>query len=235
MQNKILVIQQYFGAGDAIWGQTIANDFVNDGYKVIWPIMPALVEGFNYAYPKVTFIDYNLVKVNYENKEFKETDGILMLPMRYSESLMQKPYRYHMESKYSFLGKDWRTWKDHAMPVRYSGKEKELAKHLGIVEGEKYNFIATTFGSAGARQIEIKVSNEFKNIELSFIPGYSLFDWCGIIENAETIHAVSSSTLYLFELLELKATEVHLYPRVPIEKNFLYVEFLFTKPYILHK
>lgn len=234
MKNKLLIIQQYFGAGDCIWGQAIANDFIKEGYKVLWPIMPSFVEGFNRAYPNVTFIDYNLVKVNYENKEFKEIDGILMLPMRYSEHLMGKPYKFHMESKYSFLDKDWRTWKRGATYKRDQNKESDLMKILGIGPGP-YNLISTTFGSGGQHKIEISVNNDYKNIEMRNIEGYSIFDWSGVIENAETIHAVSSASLYLFELLDTIAKEIHLYCRKPIEHDFKFVEFLFSKPYILHE
>lgn len=233
MKNKLLLIQQYFGAGDAIFAQTIANDFIRDGYKVIWPIMPAFVEGFNRAYPNVTFIDYNILKVNYENKEFKEIGGIMMLPMRYSESLMGKPYRFHMESKYSFLGKDWRRWKE-TMFYRDADKEYELSRVLGIEKGEKYNLISTTFGSNGQRKIDIQVNNDYRNIEMVPMSDFSIFDWSRVIQNAETIHAVSSASLYLFELLDLSAKEVHLYARKPVEQDFLFVEFLFSKKYILH-
>lgn len=235
MQSKLLIIQQWFGSGDQIFTQTIANDFIKAGYKVIWPVSPSTVEGFNRAYPNVTFIDHNLVKVNYENKEFKEIDGILMLPMRYSESLMGKPYKFHMESKYSFLGKDWRTWKSGAMYKRDSKKESDLMKLLGIDSSDPYNLVSTVFGSRGQHKLEISVSNDFKNIEMINIEGYSLFDWSRVIENAETIHAVSSASLYLFELLDLAAKEVHIYNRTPVEQNLDFVRFLFTKPYILHE
>lgn len=235
MKNKLLVIQQYFGLGDVIWGQTIANDFVKAGYKVIWPVLPALVEGLNRAYPDVVFVDHTKFFVDYENKEFKEIDGMLMLPMRYSESLMGKPYKFHMESKYSFLGKDWRTWVEGAKFQRNRQKEEELMRAVGVNWDEKYNLVSTVFGNRGQHKIDINVNNEYKNIELKNIPGYSLFDWSGIIEFAETIHAVSSASLYIFELLELVAKEAHIYNRTPIEPNLDYVRFLFSKPYILHE
>lgn len=234
MQDKLLIVQQYFGAGDAIFGQTIANDFIDEGYKVIWPLLPAFVEGFNRAYPKVTFIDHNLVKVNYENKEFKEIDGIMMLPMRYSESLMGKPYKFHMESKYSYLGKDWRRWKE-TMFRRDANKEFELMRTLGIEQADRYNLVSTTFGSNAQRKININVNNDYKNIEMVPVPGYSLFDWSRVIQNAETIHAVSSASLYLFELLDLSAKEIHIYNRAPVEPNLDYVRFLLSKNYILHE
>lgn len=234
MQSKVLIIQQWFGIGDQIWGQTIANDFIKVGYKVLWPVSPVFAEGLNRAYPNVTFIDYNLVKINYENKEYKEIEGILHLPMRYSESLMGKPYKFHMESKYSFLGKNWRTWKTGGIYKRDSRKESDLMKLLGVDDDEPYNLISTTFGSNSQRKIEISVNNDYKNIEMRSIEGFSLFDWSKIIENAKTIHAVSSASLYLFELLDLHCP-IHLYCRKPLEQNFQFVEFLFSKPYILHQ
>lgn len=232
--SKVLVIQQWFGLGDIIWGQTIANDFIKAGYKILWPAKKEWVDGLRRAYPAIEFIDHELVPIDYENKKFYEKNGFTYLPMRFSESLMGKPYKFHMESKYSFLGKDWRTWREHAMPKRDRRKEEMLFDRLGIEPMEEYNFVATNFGSAGSREIEIVVNNDFKNIHLKPIEGFSLFDWCGVIERASEIHAVSSSTLYLFELLNLEAKSIHLYCRKPLEQNFDYVSFLFTKPYILH-
>ncbi|MBP6477748.1 MAG: hypothetical protein KBA90_13890 [Chitinophagaceae bacterium] len=233
MKSKVLLIQQFFGLGDQLFAMTIAHDYIKEGYKVLWPVLPSLVEGLNRAYPKVTFIDYNLVKVNYENREFKEFDGVLMLPMRYSERLMNRPYKDHMISKYEYLKKDWKRWK-HTMFERDYEKENKLVKHLGI-DREPYNLVSTIFGSNAEHKIDIKVNNEYRNIEMQNIPGFSLFDWSLVIENAATIHAVSSASLYLFELLTLVAKEVHIYNRTPIEKNLDYVRFLFSKNYILHE
>lgn len=233
--SKVLIIQQFFGLGDIIFGQTIANDYINEGYKVLWPVKAEWVEGLRRAYPKVEFIDHELVPINYDRRSPHEENGFTYLPMRYSEYLMGRPYKLHMVSKYEYLKKDWKRWKEFAAPHRDQAKEMELMKLLGIAIGDKYNFISTVFGSAANHKIEINVGNQYKNIELKNIPGFSLFDWCGVIEWAATIHAVSSSTLYLFELLHLNAEEVHIYNRNGIEKNLDYVRFLFTKNYILHE
>jgi hypothetical protein len=234
MKTKLLVPAQTFGIGDIIFCQTIANDFIKGGYKVLWPVEPQFVEGLNRAYPNVMFIDRTKFNINYENKEFKEIDGMMMLPMRYSEHLMGKPYRYHMESKYSFLGKDWKTWKEGAMFERNKAKEKELFAYLEINESEPFNLISTTFGSNGQHKIDVDIKNGYRTVRMSNEPGFSLFDWAGVIEKAAEIHAVSSASLYIFELLDLKCP-IHLYCRKPIESNFDFVEFIFSKPYILHK
>lgn len=233
--SMVLIVKQFQGMGDIIFTQTIAHDYIKEGYRILWPVRGEWVDGLRRAYPAIEFIDYKLLPINYEDKLYYEKDGFTHLPMRYSEWLMGRPYKYHMESKYAYLGKDWKRWKENAYPARDPRREWGLENKLEIRADEKYNFVATTFGSDASNKVEIKTNNDFRNVELSYVPGYSLFDWCKIIENAETIHAVSSSTLYLFELLLLKAKEVHLYVRHPIERDFSYVDFLFSKPYILHQ
>lgn len=193
------------------------------------------LDGLKFAYPSVEFLS----EKSFDPKIFlihedKEYSGMRIIPIRFAESIMGRPYKYHMKSKYEMYGLDWRIWKRNAMPKRNLEKESELKKILGIQGDEKYNFIATKYGSRGVYKASIKVNNEYKNIEMDFVDGYSLFDWCGVIEGATTIHAVSSSTLYLFEILNLKSKETHLYVRSKIEKDFSYVEFLFSKNYILH-
>lgn len=234
MQNKVLIISQPFGLGDHIFTQTIAHEFISLGYKVIWPVVDNLVEGLNRAYPAVTFVPRSMVNTDLECKDFKEEDGVRYLPMRFSEHLMGRQYVFHMVSKYDCLNMDWRRWKEHAMPVRDKTKEQLLRHAIGL-NGDPYVLMNTKFGNGGAFNIEVRNTTGLKEVWLDFVPGFSLFDWCGIIENASVIHAVSTSTLYLFELLDLKATQVHLYPRKPIEPDFRYTKFLMTKNYILHE
>lgn len=233
MQNKLLIMSQPFGLGDVIWAQTIAHEFIKGGYKILWPV-DAGAEFLNRAYPEITFIDRKMVSIDLDCRDFKENDGVRYLPLRYAEFLMDRPYKFHMVSKYDFLGLNWHRWREHAMPVRDKTKERMLMNAIGV-NGDPYVLMQTKYGEGGKFNIEEAKNNTgMKTIILDYIPGFSLFDWCGVIENATQIHAVSTSTLYLFELLELKATQIHLYPRKPLEQNFEYTEFLMTKPYILH-
>jgi hypothetical protein len=71
-----------------------------------------------------------------------------------------------------------------------------------------------------------------KKIDLSFINGYTLFDWSKVIENATEIHTVDTSVIYLVEKLTTKS-KLYLYPRHPehtekclsdmLNKNWIYV------------
>lgn len=209
---------------------------IAEGAPIIWPVKEQFLSGFQYAYPHVMFISEKLIAAEiFLTKEIKEIGGVIVLPIRFAEWMMGRQYREHMKSKYDLFEIDWRTWKKDAMPRRDYQKENALMKELGIEKGEPFNLISTTFGSEAQFEIKINHTDDFKNIEMKIIPGYDLFNWCGVIENAENIYAVSSSTLYLFEILTLKAKQVHLFPRKPVESNFDFVSFLFTKNYVLHE
>lgn len=234
--DKTAIILQLFGLGDQIFTITLCHEFISEGYKIIYPVQEQFLEGNNRAYPEITFVSESLFKPElFAHKKDFVLDGVRIIPIRFAEAILNRPYRNHMISKYDLYHKDWKIWKRNAYPKRYPETEAELKKILGIAENEEYNFIQTKFGSKGRYQHGISIDNGLKNIELTNIEGYSLFDWCGVIEGATMIHSVSSSTLYLYELLDLKAKECHLYIRKPIEHNFDYVSFLFTKPYILHQ
>lgn len=234
--KKLLLVEQPAGCGDIIYTQSLIHEFINEGYEVIWPVSDHTVPWMMEAYPAIKFIPESLVRPEMlQVKKDVVINDMRILPIRFAEALMGRPYKFHMISKYELYEKDWRIWKQYAMPVRNAKREKELRESLGIKNGMKYNFIQTRFGNVGQYHLPITENNGYPNIEMRINDGFTMFDYIGVIEHAETIHAVSSGTLYLFEILDLKAQSVHIYNRTPIEKNLDYVRFLFTKDYILHE
>lgn len=233
---KPAIICQPHGLGDHIFTQTLVRE-ISGGAKIIWPVNEIFMEGLQEAYPHISFVPDTIIKPEILETKSKQQDSPAgtIFGIRYAEWLMGRQYRDHMKSKYDLYGLDWRIWKRDAMPKRNLKKEKFLQHEvLHIKEGEPYNLIATKFGGAKEKEIQINLTNGVRNVNMTVIPEFSLFDWSGIIENATIIHAVSSSTLYLFELLDLKASQVHLYPRKPIENDFSFTRFLMTRNYILH-
>jgi hypothetical protein len=67
---------------------------------------------------------------------------------------------------------------------------------------------------------------------MDFIDGYTLLDWAGIIEKAETIHTVNTSLLYMLETLNV-TDQLHLYTRNN-GRDFQQTEYLRSKKYQLH-
>lgn len=235
-RGKILFPIQAVGLGDIIFEMTLIRNFILEGYKVIWGVRDCFMEGLNQAYPDVTFINEKLINIDYDNKNDYEDDGARYLPLRWTDSLCGVPYRDCMKSKYLFFNQDWQIWDTNAQYQRYPEKEQELKyKILGILLGEKYNLINTRFTSFESHRVPIDVNNGYRNIEISTLSGYSLFDWSLVIEGAETIYTVSTSIIYILELLELAAKEIHIYIRRPQEQNHNNYDYILRKHnYILH-
>ena len=105
---------------------------------------------------------------------------------------------------------------------------------LGIKQGEKFNLINCNFYSFENRTINLNINNKLKNIEMKFIPTFNLLDWSGIIEEAENIYTVNTSIIFLLEVLELKAKEIHLYSRNVNGVDFVQTKYLRSKNYILY-
>jgi hypothetical protein len=233
-----IIPQQFFGAGDAIFIQSLLRQLCGPDDLILYPILPQFVDGFNRAYPDAAFIDYRGVDINYESKVEIERDGCRILPIRYADQILGVPYYHCMRAKYDMYGLDFNTWRD-VNPGR-SNKEGNLLASLGIGTDHngilnQYNLISCHYGSGSQFKANIEPDNGLSNVYMTSIPGYSLFDWQTLIESATTIHAVSSSIVYLLELLDLKATEVHLYGRHHEPKTWLKnIDYLLTKNYEIH-
>jgi hypothetical protein len=225
-----ILVSQPFGIGDIIFTQTLVRA-VADGQPVIWPVEPYYAEGLNRAYPGIAFVDKDVV--NPALLEVKQIRPDLM-PIRWSDVIMQVPYTQVMTSKYDMYRMDWRDWRKEAVFVRNWQKEEQLREFLGIRNGEQYNFINNNFLRGAMMRTDIQVDNGLRNVEMKIIDSFSLFDWWGVVEDATNIFTVSTSLLYLIELLPVKAKEIHLYERKNFEPGFDLIKFLLTKDYILH-
>lgn len=232
----IIVPNQFFGLGDIIFEQTLVRNMLKEGDKVIWPVAPAFTEGLNRAYPDFIFMDMNVLRLNMERKDEYEMNGARVLPLRYADYICKVPYHMCMKSKYMLYNQPWEQWKDKAMWTRDEQKEKALFEALCLKDGESYNLINRFFRSDCTGNAAIEVSNGNKNIEMQPYKGFSLFDWAYVLENATEIHTVSTSIIYVLELLALKAAQVDLYLRIPDEKDFRNIDYLLNShKYILHQ
>lgn len=220
------LILQRFGVGDIIFSMSAIRSFKD---KVIWPVLSHYVDGLNKAYPDVFFIDSNLINIDFNKKDRYNVVDLSVIPLAHQDI----PLIDCMKNKYSYFNLDWKDWKKDAAYKRDKIKEKELFTQLGLVKGEKYNLISDTFQCDFKGKKRIQLQNGLKNVYLTSTADYSLFDWSYVIENASNIHAVSSSCIYLFELLDLKAEEVKLYLREPREKDHSNYDYILAKKYIL--
>jgi len=230
-----IIPNQFFGHGDIHFTITLAK-IIADGRPIVWPVLPQFVDGFTRGFPDIKFIDWRTLQIDYERRDQYEctVQGLgkcNVLPFRWAVENMGLPYTDCMRAKYMMYGLDWQIWKEQAMWVRDT--EQEIKLWNGVNAG-KHIFINNTFGSDC--KLHIELPDFFGNVvTLGVSVHYSLFDWVKIIEQATEIHTVSTSIIYLLEMLDLTAKEVHLYPRKPIETDFRNVDYILQKhKYILH-
>jgi hypothetical protein len=223
---------QFFGWGDVCYTQTLVY-IIAKGSPVLWPVEPSMVEAFNRAYPTITFFDRTKINIDYKRRDDYIQDGMHFLPLRFADQILKLPYTQCMSSKYRMYDMEYSIWRQQAMWVRDRKKEEELFILYGCDKGS-YNLVNKFFGTHSQMQVPIIVNNGLPCIEMRTIPGYSLFDYAKIVENATEIHVVNSAIFFMLELLDLKAKQPNLYRRHPIEQDFRNIDYLFTKDYILH-
>lgn len=230
-----IIINQFFGAGDIIFCQTIVNRLrVQYNAKILWPVQDVYAPLAKH-FPNITMVDKALVSIDYSRRDEYEFNGTKVIPLRFTDSICNVPYTDCMKSKYGYFGWKWEDWKSHHGICRDGVKESQLMNELGLNDGVPYNLISDMFQTGGTRTISITPpDNGFKNVYMKFIEGYTIIDWLTVMQQAETIHAVSSANIYLFELFPPKAI-MNLYIRRPNEQNHDNYSYLLTKDkYILH-
>lgn len=224
----IIVPNQFFGIGDVIFEQTVVRKLAGDN-EIVWPVEPQFLDGLTRAYPDIKFVDKNTFPLNYDRRDEYESHDMRILPLRWADVILKVPYTECMKAKYMLYDMDWQNWRVHAMWKRDGQKEYDLRILLKLPP--KYNLINRTFGSQSQLKAATKVDNGLPNIDMRTIEGFSLFDWAYVMENATEIHTVSTSIIYLLEMLNLKAECVNLYPRKPIEHDFKNVDYILQKHY----
>lgn len=222
-------VNQPKGIGDVIFCITLVRLFHADSKQIIWPVEWHYTDGLNRAYPDITFSRSDLSPIPTDAIFPAHYDTLRVLPLRWSAEAMQVPYEKVMRSKYDMYGLDWQTWRDNAAWDRDRQREASLMTILNLPE--RFALVNDTYQTDFGGKVPISV-NGLPIVQMRPMNGFSLFDWAGVMEQATEIHAVSSSSLYMFELMDLKA-QTHLYAR-DNDPTFEHVRFLFTKDYVLH-
>jgi hypothetical protein len=205
-----LFVLQSFGLGDIIYSRTLVKSLCGD--TIYWPVLEHYYHDLVRAYPDIYWIKGEGMQglaPTTKNEILKSQ----VVPIRWSDTFQQIPYEQVMAGKYAMYGMDWRDWKKEAMWQRSSGHEDPLFEMHGVKPGDKYNLISPTYGSNFQHTLLIVTENEYPDIFIKNIPGFSLFDWAKLIEYATEIHFVASSNIYLLELLSLQAESINIYPR----------------------
>jgi hypothetical protein len=217
------IINQFQGLGDVFFCEPIARHLYNGGEnEIIWPILDEYIWIKKYI-PYINFIKKNEFNFNYESTYFGQLDeSTTHVPLRFANPIFRSLHphdysdQYHtMLDKYRMMGLPEDMWRTFSW-VRDEEKENELYNLL--IKNNNY-VLVNNFWSDGIVDINFNAGDR-DVIYMNKIDGYTLFDWAKVIENADEIHTVSTSNLYIIECLELKTERIYIYPRRPRENNF---------------
>lgn len=225
----MIVLTQIGWFGDLIWCQSIYWHYKQQD-DVVWPVRPEYVEVMRKYYPDVNWANWEDFSPElFECKTVNKIGDYTVIPLRWAEKTLNLPYRYCMSAKYQLAKLNYRNWKKHAMWVRDAEKESELKS---MIPAGDYTFVNKTFRANGTGKVEIP-QLQGHVVEMLPTKEFSLFDWAGVIEGAKEIHTVSTSIIYILEMLDLKCP-IYIYKRWPDEKDHRNYDYILrTHKYIL--
>jgi hypothetical protein len=232
-----LLIRQPAGIGDIFFCQKIAKSFqlLTEYTEVIWPV----VEQYSYLN------DYMLGDINFVNEneifpyrdvymsghiEIIKRDDLFYLPLQTSDAVVGSCKCHgnriaHGHMKYEFAGVDYHDWIDFFNFKRNQEREDQLIERLGLNMSERYNVVNCNFGTypVTKRREDMVPRNPYRNIEMTFMEGTTLFDWVKVLLGAEQIHTVETSLCYILAKLGLKEN-VYIYSKFPgMNDDFSYM------------
>ena len=68
-------------------------------------------------------------------------------------------------------------------------------------------------------------------VELKIVDGFTLFDWCKVLEKAKKIYTINTAINYLIEVIDTSYDEYVIYAHD--ENNKTEIDYLFKKPHTM--
>ena len=229
---KPCLIKQPAGIGDIFFCQKIARVMMQNRYQVIWPLRPDIHWIKDYIkdiyFPTIDddFLGKDVYErgagaVINENGAFIST---ATADMTHSDGKI-------MSSKYSMLGIDYSDWKDWFKFTRNFAKEDDLYYNvLGLKDDSEFVFINNLYNT-DIRDSELLSPENYDLpvVELKIMEGFTLFDWCKVLEKAKSVFTINTSINYLIDVLDTS------YERYVIiahsEQNKREIDYLFSTPH----
>ena len=229
---KPCLIKQPAGIGDVFFCQKIARIMMQHGYKVIWPLRPDIHWIQRYIkdiwFPMTTD-EFPMKDIYFRGSgAVVEEGGAFISPatadMTHNDGKI-------MSSKYSMVGLDHSDWKEYFKFERNFAKEDDLYYNvLGLKDDSEFVFINNLYNT-DVRDSELLSPENYDLpvVELKIIEGFTLFDWCKVLEKAKSVFTINTSINYLIDVLDTS------YERYVIiahsEQNKREIDYLFSTPH----
>lgn len=202
------------------------------GYEIVWPLRDDIlwigdyIEGINFCSRNDDFI----------GKEYYGQDLVIISPQFIYLGIM-RPHLWSigdnkiMSSKYHIMNMDWKNWSDNFTFNRKLDKEDNLYYNVLGLEDDSEFILINNFYNTDNRNSNLLKADQFNIpvVELKIIDGYTLFDWCKVIERAKKIYTINTSINYLIDVLDTSFDEYVIYAHS--EENKKEIEYLFKKPH----
>jgi len=213
--------------------------YIQKVYKVIFPLINETLLIKDYIKtPNLEFVSINEdfpYKNYYGHNNIIETDDFVYLPLS-TASRIKNQYSSVLEVKYDILNIDYSDWSEYFNFERNIERENKLYYDvLKLNDNDEYEFVNNVFGTQpNSTNKNVPINDNLKQVYMRYIEGYSLFDWCKVIENAKEISIVDTSINYVIEKLNLKTDKLKLTSRFT-PPNWVDIKNLFKKKWVLQE
>lgn len=237
------------GLGDILFMQKLSHLFTEDGYKVTWPIFHEFRSIVDYI-PHVNWVvlenwevGKSLPNVDFPGKEFysNKTPIFQTENFLYYNGHGNDEYGPEMQRKYNVVSAIWEDWRDYVLFNRNVEKENELFYNvLGLSDNEEFVYVNRHWQTRPNKEVFNGITNDSevygcRVVNHQIIEGFSIFDWCKVLENAKGIYMIETSLNYILESPQLfdsvKNKSLHLWHRTG---DWSVVKPLHKLPWIYH-
>lgn len=202
------------------------------GYEIIWPLRDDILWIKDYI-DGITFCSRN---DSFIGKEYYGQDLVIISPQFVYLGIM-RPHLWSigdnkiMSSKYHVMNMDWENWSKDFIFNRKEEKEDNLYYNILGLKDDSEFILINNFYNTDNRNSNLLKPEQFNLpvVELKIIDGYTLFDWCKVIERAKKIYTINTSINYLIDVLDTTFDEYVIYAHN--EDNKKEIEYLFKKPH----
>ena len=229
MKNALIFLPG--GLGDILFIQKLAHLFMEDGYKVTWPVfsefywLKEYIPDINWIVLDNWDVGKSLPDIDFPGKKYYsnktltfETEDFL-----YYNGHGNDECGPEMQRKYNVISVDWRDWKNYVRFNRNTEKENDLFYNvLGVKDDEEFVYVNRHWQTRPNKEYFSSISVDPQDygcrvIEHDIIEGFSIFDWCKVLEKSKGIYSIETSLNYVLESPDMfhtiKSKLLHLWHR----------------------
>lgn len=238
------------GLGDILFMQKLAHLFIEEGYKVTWPVfhefkwLKDYIPEINWVVLEDWDIERPLPDIDFPGKEYYSNKTSIFQTenfLYYNGHGHGEEYGPEMQRKYNVVDAEWEDWRDYIKFERNIDKEDDLFYNvLGLKDGEDYVYVNRHWQTRPTKEVYSGISSDPETygcrvVQHDIIEGFSIFDWCKVLENAKGFYMIETSLNYILEspflFDKVKDKPLHLWHRTG---DWSTVKPLHNLPWVYH-